>query len=494
LRARKDRLLVAELLSEALERTGYDAALLCEFLGQRKLANVHKLLEQARALDRVSPGDLHGFITQLSEFVVRAPKEPLATTQAEGDVIRLMTIHHAKGLEFPLVVLADLERSIPHGSNHPVLDPQLGPLVPMDASQQSAEKPVVGWDLYQYVEKQQDAAERMRLFYVACTRAADYLILSSSIADIEKPKSDWLRLLNQRFDLQTGRCRADLPAGFAAPQVLVTTTEPELNRRDAGKPRGPNLSKLVAKTRQLVAQDQGVVPEAAAPIPVDANGRQRFSFSRLTGGLARIEPAIAAQTIAEPTPLDPRGLGTLVHSVLEQIDFTAPSAANDVPTLCQHLAPLHFQSDWQTAAAAAAEMVQRFLRSDRAARLAEATIVRREVEFVLPWPLQHDRQQGRYLHGYIDCLYQDPAGNWHLVDYKSNQVTAAGVPQAAQHYTLQLFVYSLACQSALGTAPAECVLHFLKPGVEFEMAWDAEQRQAMAAQVEQAIETLSAPS
>jgi ATP-dependent helicase/nuclease subunit A len=116
----------------ALDLTGFDATLLAEFLGPRKAANLEKLVEQARAVDRRSPGDLPAFITQLSEFVLQAPKEALAATEAEGgDVVRIMTIHHAKGLEFPLVVVADLERQRHLGGFEPVLDAELGPLVPL---------------------------------------------------------------------------------------------------------------------------------------------------------------------------------------------------------------------------------------------------------------------------------------------------------------------------------------------------------------------------
>ena len=101
---------IAALLGEAFDRTGYDAVLLAEFLGERKLANLHKFMEQARAADAVRP-ILDGFITQLASSLSRDPKEALAATLPEtADVIRLMTIHHAKGLEFPLVVVPDLDR------------------------------------------------------------------------------------------------------------------------------------------------------------------------------------------------------------------------------------------------------------------------------------------------------------------------------------------------------------------------------------------------
>jgi ATP-dependent helicase/nuclease subunit A len=490
LRAVKDQLLVAELLNLALERTGYDAALQCEFLGERKLANVRKLVEQARTIDRTRPGDLAGFITQLSEFVVRAPKEPLAATRAEGNVIRLMTIHNAKGLEFPLVVVPDLERKTRFDAG-PEFDERLGPLVPS-----AADKAVVGLDLYRATQRQEDLAERQRLLYVACTRAADYLILSSSVANLDKPQSDWLRLISDRFDLSSGRCLATLPQGYGAPQVRVIADQPASDRKSRGKSRGTDLVKLVEKTRRLAAAGQGVVPKSVRPIPSDVQARRQFSFSRLSGLLVP-DSELAADQSAEspattPTTLDPRGLGTLVHEVLERIDFTGE---NDVEGLCRFLAPLHLEVGWQQAAATAAELVNGLLGSPRAAEIAQARSVRREVEFLLPWPEKGTQLFNKELRplfpclrGYIDCLYQDAVGGWHLIDYKSNQVSAETVPAAAVAYALQMFVYREACRQALGVAPVECTLYFLRPGREFAFEFDDAQSREHTTQLTRAIE------
>lgn len=503
LRAVKDRLLVAELLNLALERTGYDAALQCEFLGERKLANVRKLVEQARTIDRTRPGDLAGFITQLSEFVVRAPKEPLATTSSEGNVIRLMTIHNAKGLEFPLVVVPDLERGTRSDSG-PKFDERLGPLVPS-----ATDKAVVGLDLYRATQREEDLAERQRLLYVACTRAADYLILSSSVANLDRPQSDWLKLIGERFDLSSGRCRVALPQGYGVPQVRVIAEEPPSNRKARGKSRGSDLVKLVEKARQLAATGQGVVPEAVRPIPPDASARRQFSFSRLSGMVVSEHEMEIDQSPTTPTTIDPRGLGTLVHEVLERIDFTKQE--NDVEGLCRFLAPRHLEVGWQQAAATAAELVNSFLRSPRAAEIAQARTFRREVEFLLPWMHKRGRESfphadiaalpiktpdpfsGVYLHGYIDCLYQDAHGAWHLVDYKSNHVSPDGVPAAAEHYALQMFVYREACRRALGVAPVECVLYFLRPGREFAFEFNDAQAAEHTAQLSQAIEAQLTP-
>ncbi len=479
LRARKDQLLVAELLSEAIALTGYDAMLLSEFLGPRKMANLQKLVEQARALDRMNPGDLNGFITQLTEFVVRKPKESLAATQSESEVIHIMTIHHAKGLEFPLVIVPDLDRKGRRGGRWPVFDEHLGPLVPAATKEER-----VGWDLHRFVEQEQDQEERKRLLYVACTRAADYLILSSSIKDLQKPTSDWLKFLGKRFDLQTGRCIADLPADYGEPQVRVACEEPAIERKTRGKLRGANLDKLVEQTRQLAESGMGTVPDSIRPIPVDARARKRFSFSRLSGSMVR-EDRPASEAIATDSPsLDPRGFGTLLHAVLERIDF---ARANDILGLCEPLASLHMESNEQQAAEEAARLVGSFLQSSRAAALAEAKEVCREVEFVLPWPPGQKPFEGRYIQGVIDCLYQDTSGDWHLLDYKSNQVDAAGVPKAASHYAMQMAVYATACERALGVRPVESVLHFLRPATEFSFQWTDAERAEIAAQIDRAI-------
>ncbi|NOY41966.1 MAG: UvrD-helicase domain-containing protein [Planctomycetes bacterium] len=478
LRSQKDHRLVAQLLKQAIALTGYDATLLCEFLGQRKLANVHKLIEQARAIDRTSPGDLNGFITQLSEFVVRTPKEPLATTQSDGDVIRIMTIHHSKGLEFPLVVVPDLSRNSRSNKRLPLFDTQLGPLVPAKDS-----KTRVGWDIHHFAEQLEEEEERKRLLYVACTRAADYLLLSSSLEDLEKPKSDWLKFLANRFDLQTGQCLTAPPTGIQTPSILVTIEEPDSGRKSIGKSSGVDLEKLLEKTRQLAKAGRGEVPPSVAAIPPDLAARKRFSFSRLSGQLKHQQQPTTAETT---TATEALGLGNLVHAVLEHADL---KKNDDLQELCLHLAPQHVEGDWRTAAKEAGDMLSKFQASPRAAELAQAKVVRREVEFILGWPGSQQQFEGCFLHGFIDCLYQDPAGNWHILDYKSNRVTENDVHKAAKNYTMQMFVYSLACQQALGVTPVECVLHFLRPSAEVTCNWNDNQRTALTNHIDTAIQS-----
>jgi ATP-dependent helicase/nuclease subunit A len=483
LRAMKDRLPIAQLIGEALARTGYDAVLLGEFLGQRKLANLRKLIEQARSFDRSGIFTLANFITQLSQFVAQQPDEALAATYPESaDVVRLMTIHQAKGLEFPVVVVPDVNRTRRGLSSSVAFTRQLGPMV-RDPNAPS------GFDLYRLAEDEEEQVELVRLLYVATTRAADYLILSAGVPELGSAKGPWTRLISRRFDPLSGRMRVALPAGYPTPEIAVTFTEPPLKSRPSGGPVRRDLQKIVDKARQMAADGGGSLPEGLGPVPPDAAARRQYSFSRLSGKVRELQPVVqpelpAPDVPAEP-PLDPRGLGTLVHAVLAEVDFGDPG---DVAAAVRRHAPRHLP-DVGDGLEEPIEMIGRFLASARARDMAAARQVYAELEFLLAWPPGAPLPDGRYLQGFIDCLYQDAAGAWRLVDYKTNRVTGAEVEAEAAQYEMQMLLYGLAVERILKCPPAELVLCFLRPGVEHRFSWNDSARQRAVDLVNQAMST-----
>jgi len=562
LRSVKDRLSIAELIEEALSRTGYDAVLLAEFLGERKLANLRKLVDQGRSFDRSGILSLSDFITQLSQFVARQPDEPLAATQPESsNVVRLMTIHQSKGLEFPVVIVPDLDRPMRASSASVAFTPRLGPMVNTPGPG--------GFRLHAAMEKADEQAELVRLLYVATTRAADYLILSSGVPEVGSTRGPWTQLLNRRIDPATGETRAALPAGYQKPQVKVTTEEPPLPGGPPSRGARRSVNKLVDRAVQLAERGGGRVPSQLDPVAADRGARRQYSFSRLTGTLhaqAAVSDTTDLDEREEPsaiaTRLDPLGLGTLVHDVLAEIDL---GGADDVASLVRRFAPRHLP-DIEEGFEEPIEMIRRFLESSRAAEMAASGKVYRELEFLLAWPavggvtvqgdcpdfrgevrengtvplwLQGDRhifhpetgrkmsqsppcerllggvsdgdQTGgrarqspsetpptvasgpRYLQGFIDCLYQDAAGRWIVVDYKTNQVTASTLKAVAAEYEMQMLLYALAVQRILGLPPADLVLCFLRPGLEHHFAWDDAARRRVAELVNQGLRACVEP-
>ncbi len=222
-RSLKDRLPIARLLGAVFADSGYDAATQFEFLGDRKLANLWKLQDLARTFDRSGLFGLAEFITRLGDLVGNQTREEQAATQFEtGNVVRLMTIHQAKGLEFPVVIVPDLA-AVRHGGGKPIAqwDRRLGCVAKAPIED---DKPVFvnfGWQMWNMQTDLEEWQEDLRTLYVACTRAEDYLILSSSLPDAYQPAGPWMQTLAERFDMESGRC---LGADVKEAQPLVQVT------------------------------------------------------------------------------------------------------------------------------------------------------------------------------------------------------------------------------------------------------------------------------
>jgi len=135
-------------------------------------------------------------------------------------------------------------------------------------------------------------------------------------------------------------------------------------------------------------------------------------------------------------------------------------------------------------------LVDRLVTSSFGRELAAARRRETEVEFLLAWPPDDKPPSERgevaadarpILHGFIDCLFQDARGDWHVVDYKTNQSTAADVPRLVEMYRLQLALYAIAAERATGVPPASLRLCFLVPEVVHSLTWNAaERREAIA--------------
>jgi ATP-dependent helicase/nuclease subunit A len=486
LRALKDRLPIAALVQEALERTGYDALLTAEFLGERKLANLHKLIDQARSMDASGIFTLDDYVTQLAQFTASPPKEPPAATLAENaNVVRLMSIHQSKGLEFPIVVVPDMNAAHRGNLASFAFDPQLGPLV-----RAKRDTGLVGLEMWRVVNGEEDGAERSRLLYVATTRAADYLILSASVKDIDAASGPWMRLLAKRFDLRTGELLATLPDEYDRPQIRVTTSEPACTRPDRERTARPDWAVIVQEAEQLAETQSDIIPATVAAIPADHAARRRFSFSRLSGAIVLDDvdddPLTATESAA---PHDARALGLLVHAVLEQLDFAKREAS---ASLVQLYAP-QFLPNEASEIALAVDMLARFGESEIAVDLAGAQQVFRELPFSLRWPLDAAPEEAMLIEGIIDCLYQDAQGEWRLLDFKTNHVAAANVPATARRYEPQLYLYATAIAASLGQPLASATLCFLDPGVPLAFAWSDEQKKLLAQSISAAIQAIRFP-
>ncbi|MCI0465127.1 MAG: UvrD-helicase domain-containing protein [Gemmataceae bacterium] len=453
--ALKDRLPIARLLGVVFSDSGYDAATQFEFLGDRKLANLWKLMDMARAFDRSGLFGLAEFIGRLGELVRTQPREEQAATQPENaDVVRLMTIHQAKGLEFPVVILADLAASggAPH---NPVAmwDPKLG-CVARPPSEEPPPFPNFAWRLWEAAEAVEDWREELRTLYVACTRAMDYLLLSAALPPDFSPQSTWMLALAERFNLRSGVC---LDTGIPAEKVpAVRVSDPSCPPPESAGP--PPRARPPAITLALPARGQETPTSERVRILTAAELDP--SASVLPGGAWDAEDGSDRWTWELPRErverlTDPEAAlrDRLIRAVLSAWDFRESGAWE--PLL---LRVIEAQPAAGALLAELTEAFRRFVGLPVFRQLARARDLRREVEYLAPL------SSGEGLvRGVIDCLWQDAAGAWHLLLHDTVG-EGGGRGKSGSAVQTRLALAALAVESQLGSPPKTARCHHWRTG------------------------------
>jgi ATP-dependent helicase/nuclease subunit A len=194
---------LALLLKEFLTETGGWAALAAGAEGTRCLENVEKLLEQARQFDASGFRSLSDFTEELMTQIENAEKEGEAP-QPESTVnaVKIMTIHKAKGLEFPVVILPGLSSSLRTTSNPFCIDETHGLAMKIADPETNFElRETCLFSALKEIDSQKQVCEEKRLFYVGVTRAEKSLILSCTSPRRNKgeTRQSWL---NNVFDLE----------------------------------------------------------------------------------------------------------------------------------------------------------------------------------------------------------------------------------------------------------------------------------------------------
>jgi ATP-dependent helicase/nuclease subunit A len=179
-------------------------------------------------------------------------------------------------------------------------------------------------------------------------------------------------------------------------------------------------------------------------------------------------------------------LGTLVHAVLADLAASGEDSRPAIEAMVRKHAWRHLPESTQLDEPI--DLIAGLAASPRWAALRAASCVYTEIEFLLAWPPGNPDAEAPYLEGFIDCLYQDSRGEWHLLDYKTNRISPETLETTAKSYEMQMLVYALAVERILKRPPAEIVLCFLRGNQERRFAWDAAARQRVLDLVDRAME------
>ena len=466
---------IERLIDRALERTGYDVAVLALPGGQRRLANVRKLMRLAREHEAAHGPGLRSFLDLVARRVrggsaaeAGDARESEAPVEGEAlDAVRLMTIHRAKGLEFDVVCVADLGRGPRWRAE--LMRVGRGGRFGLRLAEPGTGRRESALDYKALGEERlaTESREERRLFYVAMTRARERLILSGA-AKLDA----WPALENGGGG---GPIAWIGPAVEPLDGVAVTFVRPEdlVPVPAAPAPVAPPTPAPAPAPLEITS-----APPAATAPPVRALSYsslaeyERCGYRFYAERVLRLPPlpARAGEASAGDAPAGhPAGAlsaldrGTLVHALLERLDFrrpARPSEAMIAEAARRSGLPAAPAGD---AAAQVAELVERFADGEMCRRLARATAVRREARF--RFLLGDDRAAataGVLIGGVFDVIAREPGGRTLVVDYKTDRLDGAD-PQALadRAYGTQRLVYALAALRA-GATEVEVIHTFLE--------------------------------
>ena len=422
-RASRDYAGIDQLLLRAMDECGYECA-----SGPRGTANIEKFLAQARAAG--ARQSLAEFVEEIELVRASQPREPDAPPEDSANAVKIMTVHSAKGLEFPVVFLAALHKGIESGPGGISFLPRVGlgarwkhPVNRGDDKDDSFQH-AIREDL-----KQREKEEGNRLFYVAMTRAEEHLVLS--LSGNGKKAQNWAALLKESLglDLETPGDQVvtiTAPGGERVPVWVRCVDAP---------PARPAAREFTEETTLVQVIERPVLTEQhdsqanVTSIALFADCPRRYYLSRYLGFEGTPD---AAEEGAGGPGLSAGDLGSQVHALLAGGSVEPPDPE-------------------------AVRLAEVFRRSALGRRAAKAAVVEREFDFLM-------EMEDLVLRGQIDLWFED-SGKTVLVDYKTDQVSAANAPARAERYALQLRLYALALERLNGRAPHEAYVYFLRPDV-----------------------------
>jgi ATP-dependent helicase/nuclease subunit A len=493
--------------------TAYRAALLFLPRGRAHVANIDKLIEFARATALLDGPSLTSFLHRASLAERYLGNESDAPASSAGDdAVVLSTIHGAKGLEWPVVILAGLDSDYARTdvtSRYYAPEGALILQVKRDNDEplrSAANAPLVA------AAKAHDEAEGRRLFYVGMTRARERLILTSTYpytdpgyepGRLRKP-INWLGgALRIEEPLAEGR---DVRLGSSTVHVECYSPGRIAPMRDEAVHQ---IDAVLAAAREAVREGRSVewpAPNGSAD-GVDAIVRRVTSRAEAGRGKPLAATTVTQLVYFFRCPMvyyfsfvlqldeNPRGRGKVrsprqgsltalqrgerVHQLLERADFAASPVA-EAARLARQLDDVSSDDSGKIEG-----MLKNILSDPLIDRVRSAPRVEREYPFFLDL-------DGTRVEGKIDLVFQDAEGRGIVVDYKSNDLAGPGRLEAlTELYRPQIELYALAAKRAGLITPNEGTLYFLNKAQSVSLAVDTKRLESAERGAAGALSTIA---
>ena len=390
------RISPSELIRKIVNDTGMVGVLPVGQSGEQRWANYEKLLGIARDFEKLGITDLHGFLERLKLLIEEEEREGQATTQLTADAVEIMTIHAAKGLEFPVVILPNLDRRATRYDQEPFVDDLLGiGFKPANPDKNYEQSDPGTTQLMRERARNKREAEEQRLFYVATTRARNRLILSGTLNEKGEAKG-WLGWLFDALEI------SELPSEeeFLTQKTTIQALSGEKTKRVTF-----DLPIRIIKSSNEL---DSVEEETSTPPPSS-------EFPAF-----QIDPLIPSASDKIFSVVE---LTTYAHCPMRfhlQHQIRVPSS----------------EAQSEEAAETARKDVNRFLNLKVEEIALNTDEVYRERHI-------HAEIGSHIVEGTADRFFKDVEGLWRVINYDTDRIDQEGIGDPADYYRSQIELYAL---------------------------------------------------
>lgn len=428
----------------------------CHFHGEQAVANLAKLRQQAEQLGREGLTTLKAAIRQLEQRVLDVKDEGESVLAEENlDAVRIMSIHKAKGLEFPIVILAGCQTGI-EGRHSAEADASFDWSTGLTGTRIGQTADLAG--LY-IAEKNRlrIAEEQKRLLYVAMTRAREHLVVSCAPAN-RRSGGSFQAMLDTTLNDSIGGAESSTRIAIGKGKIEIDVVHQSLSapshapakiKRSKKKPNWKLYIETWARRTEIFEKAQQTTPFLTPTLLKRQEEASSEAGDKLSIRAPQKTPALV--------------VGDLTHRFLQtwQLGGATANLHEQLRSFIDVALPADFVSDRALIETEMHEILDNYCRSKSYAELKGAKILGREVPLLMPW-------QDQIMEGVIDLIYEKN-GLLYLADYKTDRIKRSELRHGAERYRQQAEIYVQAARKSLAREVAAFKLIFLRLGEAIEV-------------------------
>ncbi len=452
-------------------------------LAGRRISNLKYLIDKAAEYQNNTSQGLVGFVSYLEQLELSGSGNNSVKSSGGGEnesIVRLMSVHKSKGLEFPVVIASGLGKAFRHGksSGELSMDRNLGIALRFRDIENGYYKKTEKQKLIDEEVKRKETAEEMRILYVAMTRAREKLILIGTVKSmgeelpgIEKEPEEagtFLEWLCPPLD----KIRAKSEDRVIINIYRSFSEKNENEENDGAHEITGEVNAKPLKISSLAPEKDFIYPFAEASkisAKYSATELNRIMNNKRPGeenegeSIPLIKTALSGGNEISGK-MSPAERGIITHKVLQELDLSRADSAGRIEEQLNEMID-NGRLTRKEYSGIRINWLERFFRSNPGERLRSAAVVKREQPFLL-WK-QLDEDAGTLVQGIIDCYFEEEEGIV-LIDYKTDYLPENAdtkmLAAKAEEYRTQMEIYMRAIEESEGKEIKEAYLYFLSIG------------------------------